>query len=106
MSCFFAFFRIRFGTQEIVVFRQDLLAKMRRNCVVTPKLEDAVDLSNHLAKTILDQSHLCPLPLQICPLYWNYSHALNLYPSPDLIVLGDTHKDYIWKYEDSQIVCP
>lgn len=100
-------FRIRFGTQEIVVFRQDLLQKMRRNCVMVPDLSASEDLSNHLCKTILDQAHLCPLPLQICPIYWNYSHALNLYPAPHLIVLGDSGDDqYQWKYEDSQVVCP
>merc|ERR1712228_1143755 len=99
-------FRIRFGTQEIVVFRHDLLQKMRRNCVIVPELEESKDLTNHLCKTILDQSHLCPLPLQICPIYWNYSHSLLLYPSPHLIVLGDTNDDYMWKYNDSQVVCP
>lgn len=99
-------FRIRFGTQEIVVFRQDLLQKMRRNCVVVPKVSESTDMTNHLCKTILDQAHLCPLPLQICPLYWNYSHALALYPSPHLVVLGDTAEGYKWKYEDSHVVCP
>jgi len=100
-------FRIRFGTQEIVVFRQDLLQKMRRNCVMVPDLAASGDLTNHLAKTILDQAHLCPLPLQICPVYWNYSHALSLYPAPHLVVLGDSGDDqYQWEYEDSRVVCP
>ena len=31
--------RIRFCTQEIVVFREDLLAKMQRNAIVKPDLE-------------------------------------------------------------------
>jgi len=87
-------FRIRFGTQEIVVFRHDLLQKMRRNCVIVPELEESKDMTNHLCKTILDQSHLCPLPLQICPIYWNYSHALQLYPAPHVIILGDAD-DYL-----------
>lgn len=99
-------FRIRFGTQEMVVFRADLLQKMRRNCVVLPKVSEDAHLTSHLCKTILDQAHLCPLPLQICPLNWNYSHALGLYPAPHLVVLGDTAERYKWKYEDSHVVCP
>lgn len=99
-------FRIRFGTQEIVCFRQDLLQKMRRNCVINPDFTQCKEPHQHLAKTILDQSHLCPLPIQICPTYWNYSHSLNLYPSPHLIVLGDTHETYKYLYRDCKITCP
>jgi len=99
-------FRIRFGTQEIVCFRHDLLRQMRRNCVIAPDIQMSKELSNHLVKTILDQSYLCPLPIEICPVYWNYAHSLYLYPSPHLIVLADTNDDYMWKYQDCNVVCP
>eukprot|EP01083_Nonionella_stella_P019208 53374_1 len=99
-------FRIRFGTQEIVCFKQNLLQKMKRNCVIVPDFTTDKELTDHLTKTILDQSNLNPLPLEISPIYWNYAHALNLYPAPHLIVLGDTNEEYKWKYEDSQVCCP
>lgn len=58
-------------------------------------------LIQHSIKTILDQSHLCPVPLQTTPIYWQYDHALRLYPSPDILVLSEsTIKQYSEKYED------
>ena len=44
----------------------------------------------HLALTLLQQSHLCPLPLLQQPIYWQYDHALHLYPLPHCVVLADT----------------
>lgn len=41
------------------------------------------------AKTLTSQGHLCPLPGEICPVYWPYDHALYLYPLPDVVVVGD-----------------
>ena len=79
--------RIQFCTQEIVVFREDLLNKLCRNYVKFPNA--AVDMSHHLVKTLLSQAHLCPLPLHVRPVYWQYDHVLRLYPLPDLVVLGD-----------------
>lgn len=32
---------------------------------------------------------MCPLPGEICPVYWSYDHVLYLYPLPDVIVVGD-----------------
>ena len=41
-------------------------------------------------KTVIDQSHLTPFPLQIAPTYWSYDHTLRLYPLPTAVVLCDT----------------
>ena len=79
--------RIQFCTQEIVIFCGDIMNKLCRNCVRFPS--EAADLQTHFVKTILSQSHLCPLPLHVRPVYWMYDHALRLYPLPDLVVLGD-----------------
>ena len=43
----------------------------------------------HLAATLLQQSHLCPVPLEAQPVFWNFDHALHLYPLPDVLVLAD-----------------
>lgn len=79
--------RIQFCSQEIVVFREDVVNKLCRHCVKFPS--DMTDLPNHFTKTILSQAHLCPLPLHTRPVYWQYDHALRLYPLPDLVVMGD-----------------
>lgn len=43
----------------------------------------------HLCATLLQQSHLCPVPLEAQPVFWNFDHALHLYPIPDVLVLAD-----------------
>ena len=77
--------RIQYCTQEIVVFRENMLKKMCRNSLRCP----TTDLSSHFVKTLLSQGHLSPLPLNVSPVYWTHDHALQLYPVPDLIVMCD-----------------
>lgn len=79
--------RIQFCTQEIVVFCEDIMSKLCRNCIKFPS--ESTKLTTHFVRTILSQAHLCPLPLHVRPVYWQYDHALRLYPLPDLVVLGD-----------------
>ena len=43
----------------------------------------------HLCATLLQQSHMCPVPLESQPVFWNYDHALHLYPLPNVLVLAD-----------------
>jgi len=45
-------------------------------------------------KTIICQSHLCPLPLHVAPVYWTYDFALHMYPLPDLIVCADKYDPF------------
>ncbi|GLU18413.1 hypothetical protein SLE2022_347170 [Rubroshorea leprosula] len=90
--------RIKFYTQEIVFFRQDLLYRMRRSCLIPPSTEETNDPFEHLVATITHQSHLCPLPLFIQPIIWNYDHCLHLYPTPHTIVLGDRSEQRAFKY--------
>jgi hypothetical protein len=44
----------------------------------------------HLVTTLLHQAHLSPLPQTIRPIYWNFDHALRLYPLPHALVIGDS----------------
>ncbi|KAK1586860.1 hypothetical protein Q3G72_006817 [Acer saccharum] len=90
--------RIKFYTQEIVFFRQDLLYRMRRSCLISPSPEETEDPFEHLVATIIHQSHLCPLPLMVQPIIWNYDHSLHLYPTPHTIVLGDKSEQKEFKY--------
>ncbi|XWS60801.1 hypothetical protein CRYUN_Cryun07bG0068500 [Craigia yunnanensis] len=90
--------RIKFYTQEIVFFRQDLLYRMRRSCLIPPSTEETDDPFEHLVATITHQSHLCPLPLFVQPIIWNYDHCLHLYPTPNTIILGDRSEQKAFKY--------
>ncbi|XP_023608833.1 DNA polymerase epsilon subunit 2 isoform X9 [Myotis lucifugus] len=84
--------RIQYCTQEIIVFREDLVNKMCRNCVHFPSSN--LDIPNHFVKTILSQGHLTPLPLYVCPVYWAYDYALRVYPLPDLLVIADKYDPF------------
>ncbi|MBV96455.1 Protein kintoun, partial [Eschrichtius robustus] len=75
--------RIQYCTQEIIVFREDLVNKMCRNCVRFPSSN--LDIPNHFVKTVLSQGHLTPLPLYVCPVYWAYDYALRVYPVPSTL---------------------
>ena len=44
--------RLQMYTQEIVIFREDIISKMCRNCVYFPEDGDA---SKHFSRTILSQ---------------------------------------------------
>ncbi|KAL5995452.1 hypothetical protein ACLOJK_025514 [Asimina triloba] len=91
-------YRIKFYTQEIVFFRQDLLYRMRRSCLIPPSKEETNDPFEHLVATITHQSHLCPLPLTVQPIIWNYDHCLRLYPTPHAAtsVTSAPHVSVVW----------
>ncbi|PVV03480.1 hypothetical protein BB560_002061, partial [Smittium megazygosporum] len=91
--------RIYFCTQEIVVFRDDLIKKMRRNSVVCPDSEIG-SFEEKIVKTVINQSHLSPLPTRINPVFWGYDHCLRLFPSPTLLVLADKYEPYNLVYNE------
>ena len=95
---------------ETVIFRYDLLPALQQRGVALPggggeEEEDDEGVSprqrpySRLLKTVLDQGHLAPVAGT--PVYWNYDHALSLYPLPDCLVLagggGDVcHTEQYW----------
>ncbi|KAF2346619.1 DNA polymerase alpha/epsilon subunit B, partial [Trinorchestia longiramus] len=79
--------RLLYCTQEIVVFREDVLTKICRNCVYFPS--DAQDIPSHFCKTLISQAHLAPLPPYVLPTYWDQDYCLSLHPTPDLVVIAD-----------------
>ncbi len=86
-------FRLRWCNVRMTFFRENLMAKMRRHSLFPQlRLKDPHTLLVH---TLMEQSHLCPLPQSICPVYWNYDQAMQLYPIPDLLVLGDAHDQFV-----------
>ena len=74
---------------------------MRRGCVRPPQDDfvggsgDAAEEAEgtktfkHLCATLIQQAHLAPLPLQHAPVYWEWDHALYLYPAPHVVALAD-----------------
>lgn len=79
--------RIRFYDQEIVIFRHDQLNKMKRLSLIDSSLDESQKVSSfqRLSWTVLHQSHLAPLPLPSCPLYWEFDHALRIFPLPHTV---------------------
>ena len=63
-----------------------------------------VDLQ--FAKTLVCQGHLCPLPLHVAPVYWNYDNALRLYPLPDLVVCADKYDPFSEAESDCNVINP
>ncbi|GKY95043.1 hypothetical protein MPSEU_000468600 [Mayamaea pseudoterrestris] len=96
--------RIFYKGRELVLFCYNILHLLQRKQIMLPKAEDVTDINDsdavdadvedggqrklhhRLIKTLLDQSYL--LPVQGVPVFWNYDHALRLYPLPDALILG------------------
>ncbi|XP_060117253.1 DNA polymerase epsilon subunit 2-like [Heteronotia binoei] len=96
--------RIQYCTQEIIIFREDLVNKMCRNCVRFPS--GGMDIPNHFVKTILSQGHLSPLPLYVSPVYWAYDYTLRTYPLPDVIVFADKYDPFTVTNTDCLCINP
>lgn len=105
--------RLRFYTQEVVIFREDLLKKFQRRSIFNLSTSTATDdinspsgeglghsysqnsmegsrkkggeLSALLANTIVNQGHLCPLPAAVKPIHWELDYTLRLSPLPHLV---------------------
>ncbi|KAL3133858.1 hypothetical protein ABBQ32_008325 [Trebouxia sp. C0010 RCD-2024] len=104
--------RLRLYTQQVVLFRSNLQNHMRRLCLIPPtcssgeRVSSADALFEHLCVTVLQQSHLCPVPLENQSVYWQYDHALHLYPAPDLVVLADSAASAQFVFKDTAFVNP
>ncbi|NXW48545.1 DPOE2 polymerase, partial [Nyctiprogne leucopyga] len=96
--------RIQYCTQEIIIFREDLVNKMCRNCVRFPTSN--MDIPNHFVKTILSQGHLTPLPLYVSPVYWAYDYSLRVYPLPDMLVVADKYDPFTATNTDCLCINP
>lgn len=59
-----------------------------------------------LALTLLQQSHLCPLPLVQQPIYWQYDHALHLYPLPHAVIIGDSSPQAQYTHMGCTVINP
>jgi hypothetical protein len=99
--------RLRLGDDQIVVFREDIVEKLRRQCVVPPTDdENTSEISQHAVKTIIDQAHLCPVAASGQPVTWQYDHCLRLYPVPHVVVLADRAAQFDHLYDGCRVLNP
>ncbi|XP_058796791.1 DNA polymerase epsilon subunit 2 [Phymastichus coffea] len=103
--------RIQYCTKEIVVFRENMISKLCRNTLSYPKPtfdENGYSITESVhkafAKSIIRQSHLTPLLFSVIPVYWKHDHALQLYPTPDLVVVADDFKPYETTYYECKVI--
>ena len=101
--------RISFLGKEIVICRFNFLRRLKQNhhqkiafaqkkYSGTHPEEKPVDDNYRVAKTILRQSYLLPLPQIVQPTMWSYAmDCLNLTPEPDYLVLADECADYYYR---------
>ncbi|KAH7887661.1 DNA polymerase epsilon, subunit B [Phlebopus sp. FC_14] len=90
--------RLKFFAQEVVIFREDTMARMLRNTVEVKPNVAGEHLRRYLVQTILDQSHLMPLASHIQPTLSDFDHSLRLYPLPTAVVLADKYEKYKLTY--------
>jgi len=95
--------RLRFLSQEMVIFRRDLFRQLRRLCVIEPKEEES---ASALVKTLADQAHFCSVPSNCLTVPADYDPLLRLYPLPHLVVIAEA--DHAWEatYKDCDFLCP
>jgi hypothetical protein len=63
-ACLPACPRLRHGGAEVVIFRDNLQRRMRGLAILPPPPGDDTPLFEHVCATVLQQSHLCPVPLE------------------------------------------
>ncbi|CCH42644.1 DNA polymerase epsilon subunit B [Wickerhamomyces ciferrii] len=106
--------RMVYLSQEIVIARDDIGGRFRRNTVLFPQLskdsdeedEDEYDErrteiekleslppkvseARKVVKTVLDQGHLSPFTKNLKPVIWHLDHTLHLSPLPTVLILTD-----------------
>lgn len=80
--------RLFIFNKEVIMFREDLTVKFKKNLLDISILKDSGEEASTM-RTILDQSHLNPFSPQISPSHWDYDHCLEVYPTPDILVVAE-----------------
>ncbi|KAF7301757.1 DNA polymerase epsilon subunit [Mycena indigotica] len=104
--------RIKFFHQEIVVFREDSMARMLRNIVGVKPDARSDDLKRFV-------SHICswcnlfwtkgifaPLTINIHATLSDFDHAMRLYPLPTAVILADKYDRYKITYTGCHVFNP
>jgi DNA polymerase epsilon subunit 2 len=59
-----------------------------------------------MARTVLEQGHLSPVPLAVQPQYWTLDHSLRLQPLPDAVIVGESQDPYTHTHAGATVMCP
>lgn len=98
--------RVRHFSRELVFFRHDVLKLLRRHEVVPLREQGQVGpaspqhVRNEMARLLLDQAHLAPLPLEESNILWDFDHTLRLYPLPDAVFIGGVGSPFACEYSE------
>jgi DNA polymerase epsilon subunit 2 len=100
--------RMVYLSQEIVIARDDIGSRFRRNCLRFPQLDKdnkvmaqteiqriealppRISEARKIVKTLLDQGHLAPFTKDLKPVMWHVDHTLQLSPLPNVLILADS----------------
>jgi DNA polymerase epsilon subunit 2 len=100
--------RMVYLSQEIVIARDDIGSRFRRNCLRFPQLDKGnkvmaqteiqriealpprISEARKIVKTLLDQGHLTPFTKDLKPVMWHVDHTLQLSPLPNVLILADS----------------
>lgn len=99
--------RLRFGPRELVLFRFNsqrimkglclLPYTMRNDNILMDETESEAGMKernlnpfDQVCATVLQEGHLCPIPLEYQPILWEWDHSLWVYPLPHGLVLADS----------------
>ncbi|KAH8113232.1 epsilon DNA polymerase [Phellopilus nigrolimitatus] len=99
--------RIKCFGQEIVIYREDMMARMLRNIVgVKPDVQND-DLKRFLVQSIVDQSHLSPFTKNVQPILSEYDIHFDCILCQMLwIILADKYEGYELTYEGCHVFNP
>ncbi|CAJ1892909.1 unnamed protein product [Cylindrotheca closterium] len=75
--------KIRYADKELVLVRKDLIRDHLHSQVLNISGSTS-SLASRVFNTTLSQGHIMPQT----PIYWNYDHAMHLYPLPELILMA------------------
>ncbi|GJQ15032.1 hypothetical protein GpartN1_g6823.t1 [Galdieria partita] len=93
--------RLVFQNTNIVLFRDNIQKKLvSQSIFILPNNLDRI--REMMVKTLLDQGHLCPLPIDIQPVFWHHEQSLWLFPPPQLLFLGCGLKPFQYTYGETQ----
>lgn len=73
--------RLFFLGKELVILGTDLSRSLTKAQLVPPAQGSRISVF----RTLLEQSHCCPLPLGVQARAWSLDHTLTLYPVPDYV---------------------
>lgn len=93
--------RLQYCTQQILLFKMDLLSKFCRNTIFFP---DTENIDYHFARTLICQGNLAPIHHIVLPIHWDYDDCMSLYPLPDLIVIGDSSQSFHTTQRDCTVL--